>query len=94
MHTTLVSAFYVSSTASAAVRSSEVVASFAVQFRVPDVSYVERFVGQKEGLNAIYKELHHDRVGKTQLALAYAQQHRNEHSVVFWVDSKSEDTLK
>jgi hypothetical protein len=33
-------------------------------------------------------------MGKTQLALAYEQQHRQEYSAVFWINSKSEDTLK
>lgn len=88
------------------VRSNEVVASFAVQFSVPEVSHVERFVGRQEQLDAIHQELQHDGsrktvvvhglggMGKTQLALEYAQQHRKEHSAVFWVNSKSEDTLK
>ena len=80
--------------------------SFAVQFSVPEVSQVERFVGRQEQLDAIHKELQHDGsrktvvvhglggMGKTQLALAYAQRHRKEYSAVFWVNSKSEDTLK
>jgi hypothetical protein len=82
------------------------VASFAVQFSVPEVSHVERFVGRQEQLDAIHKELQHDGsrkivvvhglggIGKTQLALEYAQRHRKEYSAVFWVNSKSEDTLK
>ena len=81
-------------------------ASFAVQFVVPEVSQVEHFVGRQEQLDVIYKELQHDRsrktvvvhglggMGKTQLALEYAQRHRKEYSAVFWVNSKSEDTLK
>ncbi|KAF3029576.1 hypothetical protein E8E12_000791 [Didymella heteroderae] len=89
-----------------AVRSNEVVASFTVQFSVPEVSHVERFVGRQEQLDAIHQELQHDGsrktvvvhglggMGKTQLALEYAQRHRNEYSAVFWVNSKSEDTLK
>ncbi|KAF3031307.1 hypothetical protein E8E12_000040, partial [Didymella heteroderae] len=89
-----------------AVRSNEVVASFAVQFSVPEVSHVERFVGRQEQLDAIHQELQYNGsrktvvahglggMGKTQLALKYAQQYRQEYSAVFWVDSKSEDTLK
>lgn len=77
-----------------------------MQFSVPEVSHVERFVGRQEQLDAIHQELQHDGsrktvvvhglggMGKTQLALEYAQQHRKEHSAVFWVNSKSEDTLK
>ena len=33
-------------------------------------------------------------MGKTQLALAYAQRHRDEYSAVFWMNSKDVDTLK
>ena len=33
-------------------------------------------------------------MSKTQLALEYAQRHRDEYSAVFWVNSKSEDTLR
>lgn len=33
-------------------------------------------------------------MGKTQLALAYAQRHTDEYSVVFWVNSKDINTLK
>jgi hypothetical protein len=96
----------ISSNQPSAVRSNEVVASFAVQFSVPEVSHVERFVGRREQLDAIHNELQHDGsrkmvvvhglggMGKTQLALEYAQRHRQEYSAVFWVDSKSEETLK
>ena len=33
-------------------------------------------------------------MGKTQLAQAYAQQRKKEFTAVFWMDSKSVDTLK
>jgi hypothetical protein len=33
-------------------------------------------------------------MGKTQLALAYAQRHRDEYTAVFWMNSKDIDTLK
>ena len=33
-------------------------------------------------------------MGKTQLALAYAQRHRDEYSALFWMNSKDVDTLK
>jgi pimeloyl-ACP methyl ester carboxylesterase len=68
---------------------------FTVQFSVLGVSNVECFVGRGEELHAIHSQLQHDRthkivvmhslgrMGKTQLALAYAQQHRNEYSAVF-----------
>jgi hypothetical protein len=73
---------------------------------VPEVSRVDHFVGRSEELDAIHKELEHDGcrktavvhglggMGKTQLALAYAQRHKEEYSAVFWVNSKDVDTLK
>jgi hypothetical protein len=73
---------------------------------VLEVSHVDHFVGRSDELAAIYKELQHDGsrktvvvhglggMGKTQLALAYAQRHKDEYSAVFWVNSKSKDTLK
>ncbi|KAI2488242.1 Tetratricopeptide repeat-containing domain protein [Pyrenophora tritici-repentis] len=88
------------------VHSNEPVASFAVQSIVPEVSRVDHFVGRSEELDAIHRELEHDgsrktavvhgRGGmvKTQLALAYAQQHKDDYSAVFWVNSKDVDTLK
>lgn len=71
-----------------------------------EVSHVDHFVGRSDELVAIHKQLQHDGsrktvvvhglggMGKTQLALAYAQRHKDEYSAVFWVNSKSEDTLK
>ena len=73
---------------------------------MPEVSRVDHFVGRSEELDAIYRELEHDGsrktavvhglggMGKTQLALAYAQRHKDEYSAVFWVNSKDVDTLK
>jgi hypothetical protein len=77
-----------------------------VQFRVPEVSRVERFVGRDEELDKIHNELLHDGsrktvvvhglggMGKTQLVLEYTQRHREEYSAVFWVNCKDADTLK
>jgi hypothetical protein len=73
---------------------------------VPEVLRVDHFVGRSEELDAIHRELRHDGsrkmavvyglggMGKTQLALAYAQRHRDDYSAVFWVNSKDVDTLK
>jgi hypothetical protein len=73
---------------------------------VPDVSHVECFVGRDKELNEMSKELQYGGsrkmvvvhglggMGKTQLALAYAKQYRDEYSAVFWVNSKDVDTLK
>jgi hypothetical protein len=70
------------------------------------MSHVDHFVGRSDELATIHQELQHDSsrktvvvhglggMGKTQLALAYAQRHKDEYSAVFWVNSKSEDTLK
>jgi hypothetical protein len=88
------------------VRSNEPIISFTVQSSVLEVSHVNHLVGRSDELAAIHKELQHDSsrktvvvhrlggMGKTQLALAYAQRHKDEYSAVFWVNSKSEDTLK
>lgn len=87
-------------------RSNEALESFTVQFSVPEVSRVDHFVGRSEELDAIYRELKYDRsrrtvvvhglggMGKTQLALTFAQRHKDEYTAVFWVNSKNVDTLK
>jgi hypothetical protein len=73
---------------------------------VLEVSHVDYFVGRIVELAAIHKELQYDGsrktvvvhglggMGKTQLALAYTKRHKDEYSAVFWVNSKSEDTLR
>jgi hypothetical protein len=73
---------------------------------VLEVSRVGHLIGRDEELDRIHQELQHDEsrktvvvhglggMGKTQLALAYAQRHRDEYSAVFWVNSKDIDTLK
>ena len=33
-------------------------------------------------------------IGKSQLAIEYAKQHRNDYTAVFWLNAKTEDTLK
>jgi hypothetical protein len=80
--------------------------SFAVQSSLPEVSHVECFVGRDEELDRIHQELQYNGprrtavvhglggMGKTQLALTYAQRHRDEYSAVFWVNSKDVDALK
>jgi hypothetical protein len=87
-------------------RSSNPSDSFAVLFSTPEVSHVECFVGQDEELDRIHQELQYDGfrrtaivhglggMGKTQLALAYAQRHGDEYSAVFWMNSRDVDTLK
>jgi hypothetical protein len=80
-------------------------ASFTVQSSVLEVSHVDYFVGRSDELATIHKGLQQDSsrrivvvhglggMGKTQLALAYAQRHKDEYSAVFWVNSKSKDTI-
>ncbi|KAF1937765.1 hypothetical protein EJ02DRAFT_437617 [Clathrospora elynae] len=89
-----------------AVRTNGPIESFTVQFSVPEMLHIERFVGRDEELDKIHEELQHDGsrktvvvhglggMGKTQLALAYAKQQRDEYSAVFWLNSKNADTLK
>jgi hypothetical protein len=88
------------------VHSNDPIISFTVQSSMLEVSHVDHFVGRSDELAAIHKHLQHDGsrktvvvyglggMGKTQLALAYAQRHKDEYPAVFWVNSKSEDTLK
>jgi hypothetical protein len=73
---------------------------------VPGVSHVGCFVGRDEEIDAIHKVFQHDGsrktavvhglggIGKTQLALAYAQRHRKEYSAILWINSKDVDTLR
>jgi hypothetical protein len=87
-------------------RSNNPSDSFTVESSVPEVSHVECFVGRDEELDRIHQELQYTGsrrtavvhglggIGKTQLALAYAQRHRDEYSAVFWINSKDVDTLK
>jgi hypothetical protein len=73
---------------------------------VLEVSHVDYFVGRSDELAAMHQELQNDSsrrmvvvhglggIGKTQLALAYAQRHKDGYSAVFWVNSKDIDALR
>jgi hypothetical protein len=88
------------------VDSNQPITLFTVQSSVLEVSPVDHFVGRSDELADIHKKLQHNSsrktvvvhglggMGKTQLVLEYAQRHKDEYSAVFWVNSKSEDTLK
>lgn len=88
------------------VHSNKRIESFTIQGSVLGVSPTGCFVGRDEELDRIHQELRYDDsrktvvvhglggMGKTQLALAYAQRHKKEYSAVFWVNSKDVDTLK
>jgi hypothetical protein len=71
-----------------------------------EVAHVGCFVGRDKELDRIHQKLQYNGsrrtavvhglggMGKTQLALAYAQRHKDEYSAVFWVNSKDVDALK
>jgi hypothetical protein len=73
------------------VHSNEPIISFTVQSSVLEVSHVNQFVGRSDELAAIHNNLQHDGsrktvvvhglggMGKTQLALAYAQRQRDKY---------------
>jgi DNA replication protein DnaC len=72
---------------------------------VSEVSHVDHLVGLDEDITEICEALQYDGsrktaivhglggMGKTQLALAYAQRHKEEYSAVFWINSKDANTL-
>jgi hypothetical protein len=71
-----------------------------------EVAHVGCFVGRDKELDRIHQNLQYNGsrrtavvhglggMGKTQLALAYAQRYKDEYSAVFWVNSKDVDALK
>ncbi|KAH9203501.1 P-loop containing nucleoside triphosphate hydrolase protein, partial [Leptodontidium sp. 2 PMI_412] len=79
---------------------------FSVPFSLSDVSDVEHFVARKTELVEIHKALSGDGsrrlvvlhglggIGKTQLSAAYAKQHKDSYSAIFWLNIKDEDSLK
>ena len=84
-------------------------AKFAINFSLSEVMEVEHFVAREEELVRIHNELGHGGrgsgrrtavvhglggIGKTQLAVEYAKRHRNDYSVVFWLNARDETTLK
>lgn len=79
---------------------------FSVAFSLSNVSDIEHFVARKTELVEIHKSLSGDgsrravilhglgRIGKTQLAVAYAKRHKDNYSGIFWLNIKDEDSLK
>lgn len=79
---------------------------FSVPFSLSNVFDVEHFVGRKTELAEIHKALRGDGsrrvvvlhglggIGKTQLSIAYAKQHKDNYSAIFWLNIKDEDSLK
>ena len=80
--------------------------NYSVPFDLAGVLVAEYFVGRENELSMMQEVFQADMsrrrtielqgpggIGKTQLAVAYAKQHRNEYSAIFWLDSKDKDTL-
>jgi NB-ARC domain-containing protein len=79
---------------------------FSVAFGLSDVPEVEHFVAREDELVEMHGTLcgngsRHTVVlhglggiGKTQLTIAYAKQHKDNYSAVFWLNIKDEDSLK
>lgn len=76
-------------------RSDKSVRSFTIQPSVSKVSRVKHFVGREENITEVCEALQYNSsrktavvqglggIGKTQLALAYAQRHKDDYSAVF-----------
>jgi len=79
---------------------------FSIPFSLHMVSDIEWLVAREHELREMYKALSGDGsrrtvilhglggIGKTQLAIAYAKQHKDNYSAIFWLNIKDEDSLK
>ena len=80
---------------------------FSVPFNLFGIPAIENFVGRKKDLIRVREAFHGGKsrrkivllhglggIGKTQLAVAFVKKYRNAFSAVFWLNGKSEDTLK
>ena len=80
---------------------------FSIPFSLSGVPEIEQFVGRKEELMKMKEAFHGNGsqrkvvllhglggIGKTQLAVAFVKNHRDTYSAIFWLNGKSEDTLK
>ncbi|XEU97663.1 hypothetical protein FSHL1_002949 [Fusarium sambucinum] len=79
---------------------------FSLEFSLSEVNDVNHFVARNEELAQLKKILtnSHDRrtvaihalggMGKTQLAITFAKQNRNDFSAVFWMNATDKETLK
>lgn len=87
-------------------RFDSVGVAFSVPFSLANVAEVEYFVARKDELHRMHEELSYrddgrsvlihglGGMGKTQLAVAYAKQHRTDYSAIFWINARDETTLK
>lgn len=80
---------------------------FSVSFSLSEVPEVQEFIGRKEELIKIKKAFQGNgsqckvvllhglgRIRKTQIAVAFMKEHRDTYLAIFWLNGKSEDTLK
>ena len=79
---------------------------FSVALSLSGVSGIEQFVARDEELAEMHRTLSGDGsrrtvilyglggIGKTQLTIAYAKQHKNDYSAIFWLNIKDQDSLK
>lgn len=80
---------------------------FSISLSLSGVPETEKFVGRREELNKIKNAfqgagsrrkvvlLHGlGGIGKTQLAVAFVKEHKDNYSALFWLNGKNEDTLK
>ncbi|KAN0072345.1 hypothetical protein V8E54_009274 [Elaphomyces granulatus] len=79
---------------------------FSVAFGLSDVPEVEHFVAREDELAEMHRTLCGNGsrrtvvlhglggIGKTQLTIAYAKQHKDNYSAVFWLNIKDEDSIK
>jgi hypothetical protein len=80
--------------------------SFRVVFSLPETSKTNNFVARQAELAAMHKALCERTgrqavtlyglggIGKTQLAMEYAEAHREDHSAIFWLNIKNEVSVK
>lgn len=80
---------------------------FSLPFSLSGVPEMHQFVGRKEELYKINEAFQSDGsqrevvilhglggIGKTQLAVAFMKEKRDTYSAIFWLNGKTEDTLK
>lgn len=80
---------------------------FSVPFSLSGAPEVPEFIGRKEELIRLKKAFQGDGsqrkvvvlhglggIGKTQIAVAFLKEHRDNYSAVFWLNGKNEDTLR
>ncbi|KAI3326718.1 kinesin light chain [Xylariaceae sp. AK1471] len=84
----------------------EALKEFSVPFSLNNIPEIENFVAREQELAEMHTILSSDGsrrvvvlhglggIGKTQLAIAYAKQHKDNYSAIFWLNIKDENSLK